>query len=59
MCMIEELGYSEENKKIYCTSCIIFQRTGKCEFLNYLESKITADLNNEYFQEILIDDCGF
>jgi late competence protein required for DNA uptake (superfamily II DNA/RNA helicase) len=57
--MIEELGYSEENKKIYCTSCIIFQRTGKCEFLNYLESKITADLNNEYFQEILIDDCGF
>jgi late competence protein required for DNA uptake (superfamily II DNA/RNA helicase) len=57
--MIEELGYSEENKEMYCTNCIIFQKTGKCEFLKYLESKVTADLNNEYLQEILIDECGF
>lgn len=57
--MIEEVGYSEDNKAVYCTNCIIFQKTGKCEFLKYLESEITADLNNEYFQEIMIDDCSF
>ncbi len=59
MCMIEEMGYSEENKKRYCTNCIIFVKTGKCEFLKYLESNVSADLNRDYLQEILIDDCGF
>ena len=39
MCMIEELGYSEENKKNILYKLHYFQKTGKCEFLNYLESK--------------------
>ncbi|MDG6244328.1 MAG: hypothetical protein QCH31_08065 [Methanolobus sp.] len=59
MCMIEEEGYSPENKELYCRNCIIFVRTGKCEFLKYLESQVTADLNRDHLQEILIDECGF
>lgn len=59
MCMIEELGYSEENKKLYCRNCVIFVKTGKCEFLKYLESEVSVDLNRDYFQEILINECGY
>ncbi|SFM22639.1 hypothetical protein [Methanolobus profundi] len=58
MCMIEELGYSKENRELYCTNCIIYVRTGKCEYLNYLESKVSIDVTREWFQEILIDECG-
>ncbi|WP_340818590.1 hypothetical protein [Methanolobus sp. WCC4] len=58
MCMIEEVGYSEENKKLYCTKCVIHVRTGKCEYLKYLESKVSVDLSREYLQEILIHECG-
>ncbi|WP_394698076.1 hypothetical protein [uncultured Methanolobus sp.] len=59
MCLIEELGYSEENKKLYCQKCIIFVKTGKCEFLKYLESNVSVDLNRDHIQEIMIDDCGY
>lgn len=58
MCMIEEVGYSKENKRIYCTNCVIYIRTGKCEYLNYLESNVSVDLSRDYIQEIYIDECG-
>ncbi|WP_094228300.1 hypothetical protein [Methanolobus psychrotolerans] len=59
MCIIEELGYSEKNKEHYCLNCIIFLKTGKCEYLNYLEAKFTVNLYSDYFQEIMIDECGY
>ena len=59
MCMIEEMGYSEENKKLYCMNCVIYVRTGKCEYLKYLESKFSVSLSSDFFQETIIDECGF
>jgi late competence protein required for DNA uptake (superfamily II DNA/RNA helicase) len=58
MCVIEAMGYSEENRLMYCRNCIIFRKTGKCEYLRYLESKVTADLTKDSMQEICISDCG-
>ena len=59
MCIIELIGYSEKNKDTYCTECIIYKRTGKCEYLKYLESTVSVDLGSDYVQEISIDECGF
>ncbi|MDW7731302.1 MAG: hypothetical protein SCH66_02605 [Methanolobus sp.] len=59
MCIIESIGYSEKNKMLYCSDCIIFRRTGKCEYLKYLESKIRADLAKDSHPEIMVDECGF
>ncbi|WP_406662264.1 hypothetical protein V7O66_06235 [Methanolobus sp. ZRKC3] len=59
MCIIEQIGYSRENKETYCTNCIIQRETGKCEYLKYLETKVSVDVSSEYIQEITIDECGF
>jgi late competence protein required for DNA uptake (superfamily II DNA/RNA helicase) len=58
MCMIESIGYSKENKSMYCRNCIIFRKTGKCEYLRYLESQVTVDLTKDSLQEIFISDCS-
>jgi len=59
MCIIELIGYSEKNKDTYCNECIIYKRTGKCEYLKYLESTVSVDLGSDHVQEISIDECGF
>ncbi|TGC07474.1 hypothetical protein [Methanolobus halotolerans] len=59
MCIIESIGYSEKNKMIYCTECIIFRKTGKCEYLKYIESKIRVGLTKDPHPGIMADDCGF
>ncbi|AFV25087.1 hypothetical protein Mpsy_2888 [Methanolobus psychrophilus R15] len=43
---------------MYCTSCIIYRKTGKCEYLRYLESKVTVDLAKDLVQEMSATDCG-
>jgi hypothetical protein len=52
------MGYSKENKLMYCNSCIIFRKTGKCEYLRYLESKVAVDLAKDSVQEMSASDCG-
>ncbi|MEZ5333934.1 MAG: hypothetical protein R2741_01160 [Methanolobus sp.] len=59
MCIIEDVGYSEENKNLYCRKCVIYLKTGKCEYLKYLESGVSVDISSDYCQDILIDECGF
>jgi hypothetical protein len=39
MCMIEKTGYSEENKNLYCSDCIILNAIGKCEYLQDCEAR--------------------
>ncbi|OJH50292.1 hypothetical protein MPF_0080 [Methanohalophilus portucalensis FDF-1] len=39
MCQIEKFGYSQENKEIFCSDCIIWNTIGKCTFLQECESK--------------------
>ncbi len=58
MCVIETLGYSKENKMLFCTKCIIYKRTGKCEYLRYLESKVEVHLTKDPACEIYVSDCG-
>lgn len=58
MCVIETMGYSKENKLMYCSSCIIYRKTGKCEYLRYLESKVSVDLASDSVQEMSATDCG-
>jgi hypothetical protein len=53
------MGYSEKNKEIYCGDCIIYRKTGNCEYLKYLESTVSVDLGADYVQESCIDECGF
>lgn len=43
MCIIEIIGYSQENKLLYCLECIIFRMTGNCQHLKSCET------NRNYF----------
>lgn len=45
MCMIEVMGFSQENKFRYCPDCIIFKMTGTCQYLRSCET------NQEYCHE--------
>ncbi len=45
MCVIEELGYSTQNRDKYCTKCVIFNRIGQCAYLKQCEVKIKKAAN--------------
>ena len=45
MCIIEELGYSAQNRDQYCTECVIFNQIGQCAYLKQCELKIKTTTN--------------
>jgi len=38
MCMIEVMGFSQENKFHYCPDCIIYKIIGNCQYLRACET---------------------
>ena len=45
MCVIEELGYSTQNRDKYCTECVIFNQIGQCAYLKQCEEKMKTAAN--------------
>ena len=45
MCIIEELGYSTQNRDQYCTACVIFSQIGQCAYLKQCEKKMKTAAN--------------
>lgn len=46
MCIIEEIGYSTQNRDQYCTECVIFNQIGQCAYLKQCEVKTKTIANN-------------
>ena len=45
MCVIEEPGYSTQNRDQYCTECVIFNQIGQCAYLKQCEEKMKTAAN--------------
>ena len=45
MCIIEELGYSTQNRDQHCTECVIFNQIGQCAYLKQCEVKMKTTAN--------------
>lgn len=43
MCLIEEIGYTAENREQYCTTCVIFNQIRQCVYLKQCETNFNKD----------------